>query len=169
MKDKNLVYTKNLVYHKRYPELPTVIHVEPLDGFRVRIWFKDGLIVERDLESHLWGPVFEPIRSDPLLFRQVFVDPIGGTIAWPGEVDMAPETLYYWDKPVPWMVEYEEKQKKKKARQLRERRAKTKRAQAANGKRKTVYASAKKKQTKSPPRNRVVTKTASAKHAAKKK
>lgn len=124
MKDKNLVYTKDLVYHKKYPELPTVIHVEPLDGFRVRIWFKDGLIVERDLESHLWGPVFEPIRNDPQLFRQVFVDPIGGTIAWPGEVDLAPETLYYWDESVPWMVEYEERQKKKKARALRERKAK---------------------------------------------
>jgi hypothetical protein len=126
MKDKNLVYTKDLVYHKKYPELPTVIHVEPLDGFCVRIWFKDGKIVERDLASHLRGPVFEPIRNDPLLFRQMFVDPIGGTIAWPGEVDLAPETLYYWDEPVPWMVEYEEQQKKKKARALRERKAKLK-------------------------------------------
>lgn len=123
MRDKNLVYTKDLVYHKKYPELPTVVAVEPLDGFRVRLRFKDGVVVERDLDAHLWGPVFEPIRNDPILFRQVFVDPIGGTIAWPGEVDMAPETLYYWDQPVPWMVEYEEKQKKKKARQLRERKA----------------------------------------------
>lgn len=155
MKDKNLVYTKDLVYHKKYPELPTVIHVEALEGFRVRIWFKDGLIVERDLESHLWGPVFEPIRNDPNLFRQVFVDPIGGTIAWPGEVDMAPETLYYWDQPVPWMVEHEEKQKKKKARQLRERAAR----KTTNARRPVAKATPRKKPTaKSRPRKMVLAK-----------
>ena len=143
MKDKNLVYTKDMVYHKKYPELPTVIHVEPLEKFRVRLWFKDGLIVERDLESHLWGPVFEPLRNDPILFRQVFVDPIGGTIAWPGEVDIAPETLYYWDEPVPWMVEYEEKQKKKKTRALRERTAR----KTTNGHRTITKLKARKKTT----------------------
>ncbi len=123
----------------------------------MRIWFKDGLIVDRDLESHLWGPVFEPIRNDPILFRQVFVDPIGGTIAWPGEVDMAPETLYYWDKPVPWMVEYEEQQKKKKARAARER----KRKLTVSARHKTVKTKATKKRVvkkQSTPRKTVLAK-----------
>ncbi len=156
MKNKNLVYTKDLVYHKKYPELPTVIHVEALERFRVRIWFKDGLIVERDLEPHLWGPVFEPIRNDPIFFRQVFVDPIGGTIAWPGEVDMAPETLYYWDQPVPWMVEYEERQKKKKARQLRERKAR----KTTNAQRPVTKTKARKEPlVKARPRTRVLAKS----------
>lgn len=123
MKKKNdVIYTKDLVYHRKYPELPTVVAVKALEPFRVHLTFKDGVEKEIDLESHLSGPVFEPIRNDPDYFRQVFVD--GGTIAWPNEADFAPETLYYWDKPIPWMVEYEEREKKKKARQLRERRAK---------------------------------------------
>lgn len=124
MKNKNVIYTKERVYHKKYHELPTVAAVEPLEGFRVRVTFKDGKIVDRDLEAHLWGPVFEPIRNDPALFRAMYVD--NDTLTWPGEVDLAPETLYYWDEPVPWMVEYEEQQKKKKARALRERKAKLK-------------------------------------------
>lgn len=119
MKNKDVVYTKDLVYHKKYPKLPTVTAVRALEPFRVHVTFADGFEREIDLEPELWGPVFEPIRNDPGYFRQVFVN--GGTIAWPNEADFAPETLYYWGQPIPWMVEYEEKQKKKKARQLRER------------------------------------------------
>ena len=123
MKSKDVVYTEKLVYHKKYPELPTVTAVQVLEGFRVHIKFKDGLEKDIDLEPYLHGPVFEPIRNDPDFFRQVFVDPEGATLAWPNEVDIAPETLYYENEPVPWMVEYEERQKKKKVRQLRERKA----------------------------------------------
>jgi hypothetical protein len=37
--------------------------------------------------------VFEPL-SDPGVFARVHVDPDGGTIAWPGGLDLAPEPLY---------------------------------------------------------------------------
>lgn len=121
MKNKDVVYTKDLVYHKKYPKLPTVTAVQALEPFRVHVTFADGFEREIDLEPELWGPVFEPIRNDPAYFRQVFVS--GDTIAWPNEADFAPETLYYWGQPIPWMVDYEEQQKKKKARQLRERKA----------------------------------------------
>src|SRR5712691_4452857 len=49
--------------------------VEPLEGFVVRLRFDDGSTREIDLEKELWGPVFEPLRSNPELFRQVEVDP----------------------------------------------------------------------------------------------
>jgi hypothetical protein len=67
--------------------------VEPLEGFTVRVVFDDGMVSELDLESKLWGPVFEPIREDPAFFRQVRVDPELGTIVWPNGADLAPDAL----------------------------------------------------------------------------
>ncbi|MFB0535326.1 MAG: DUF2442 domain-containing protein [Anaerolineae bacterium] len=78
--------------------------VEPLDGFRVRLEFEDGTQKELDLEPYLHGPIFEPIRSDPAVFRSVKVE--GGTIAWDNGADIDPDVLYYDLKPA-WMEELE--------------------------------------------------------------
>jgi hypothetical protein len=72
--------------------------VKPLGGRLVRLTLSDGSVVERDLTDLLLGPVFEPIVSDDALFRRVRVD--YGTLVWPGDVDIAPETLI-WDGPYP--------------------------------------------------------------------
>lgn len=72
--------------------------VEPLEGRSVRMTLSDGTVVDRDLSDLLWGRVFENIVADDRLFRSVYVD--YGTLVWPGEVDIAPETLI-WDGPTP--------------------------------------------------------------------
>lgn len=64
-------------------ELISVTDVEPLEGFRLRLRFSDGSERELDLETELWGPVFEPLKEDPELFRQVRLDAELGTIVWP--------------------------------------------------------------------------------------
>ncbi len=74
--------------------------VEPLDGFVVRLLFDDGTEREVDLESELWGPVFEPLRGDRELFRQVRVDEELGTIVWPNGADMDPDVLHGDFEPV---------------------------------------------------------------------
>ena len=76
-----------------------ITSVRPLDGRTVELTLTDGSIVERDLGGLLdgWG-VFERISLDDDAFREVYVD--YGTLAWPGEVDIAPETLI-WDGPDP--------------------------------------------------------------------
>jgi len=75
-----------------------VTAVKPLGGYWLRLTLSNGDVVERDVQDLLWGGVFEPIRDRRELFEAAFVE--GGTVAWPGEVDIAPETLI-WDGPVP--------------------------------------------------------------------
>jgi hypothetical protein len=82
--------------------------VEPLRGFAVRLGFTDGSQREVDLEPYLHGPVFEPIRRDPRLFRAVKVDPRMGTIVWENGADIDPDVLYHGLKPA-WMEEDERK------------------------------------------------------------
>lgn len=67
---------------------------EPLGGFVLKLWFEDGTEREVDLEDELWGPMFEPLRQDPELFRQVRVDEELGTIVWPNGADMDPDVLH---------------------------------------------------------------------------
>jgi hypothetical protein len=68
--------------------------VEPLEGFVLRLSFDDGTVREVDLEAELWGPVFDPLRRDPQLFRAVRVDEELGTIVWPNGADMDPDVLH---------------------------------------------------------------------------
>jgi Protein of unknown function (DUF2442) len=75
--------------------------VEPLEGFVLRIGFDDRTVREIDLEPELWGPVFEPLRHDPELFRQVRVDEELGTIVWPNGADLDPDVLHGEAPPAP--------------------------------------------------------------------
>jgi hypothetical protein len=76
-----------------------IVAVEPLEGRTVRLTLSDGLVVVRDLSELLDGRgVFERITVDDAAFREVCAD--YGTIAWPGDVDIAPGTLI-WDGPPP--------------------------------------------------------------------
>ena len=43
--------------------------VAPLEDFRVRLEFTDYTTRDIDLEPYLRGPIFEPVRRDPRLFR----------------------------------------------------------------------------------------------------
>jgi hypothetical protein len=76
-----------------------IARVRPLQGRTVELTLTDGTVVRRDLGALLDGVgVFARISSDDAAFREVFVD--YGTLVWPGEVDIAPETLI-WDGPDP--------------------------------------------------------------------
>jgi len=72
--------------------------VEVLDGYWLRLTLSNGDVVERDVQDLIRGGVFEPLRQRRDIFEAAFVD--GSTVAWPGEVDIAPETLI-WDGPEP--------------------------------------------------------------------
>lgn len=78
--------------HKLGPRV-RVQALEPLDGFRTLVTFDDGSQREIDLEPYLHGPIFEPIRNRPAVFRSMRI--VGGTIAWDNGADIDPDVLYY--------------------------------------------------------------------------
>lgn len=79
--------------------------VVPLEGYCVRLGFTDGTERTIDLAPFLRGPVFEPLREDPAVFRSVQVDPELGTIVWPNGADICPDVLYEGLTPMAWEEE----------------------------------------------------------------
>jgi len=70
-----------------------VTNVQPLDGYRLRVAFNDGVVREVDCAFLLRGTLGEPLR-DPEYFRQVRVDEEARTVVWPNGLDPAPEILH---------------------------------------------------------------------------
>ena len=59
----------------------------------LRLTFADGLSGEVDVLDRMRGPVFDAART-PEGFAKVAVDQETGTVVWPDEADLAPDTLY---------------------------------------------------------------------------
>jgi len=65
------------------------VRVEP--DWRLYVRFADGLTGHVRFTPDFFTGVFERLR-DPDQFAQVFVD--HGAVAWPGEIDLAPDAMY---------------------------------------------------------------------------
>jgi hypothetical protein len=73
---------------------PLLVEAEPRDGYIVSVAFEDGTAADVDLGYLVeYGGVFEPLK-DPAYFAQLRADAEAGTIVWPNDTDIAPETLY---------------------------------------------------------------------------
>jgi len=66
---------------------------EYVSGYRVRLRFEDGSVRVADLEAHLDGPVFEPLKELDY-FRTLRVDADIDTIVWESGADFSPDFLY---------------------------------------------------------------------------
>src|SRR5262249_45767643 len=76
-------------------ELVKIEHVQPLDGYWLRLTFSDGAVKDVDVGEVLaQGEVFAAIRENRLTFEQVRVNPDTHTVEWPGEVDLDAQVLY---------------------------------------------------------------------------
>lgn len=73
--------------------LPKLSKAEYREGYRIWLKFADGIEGEVDLESELWGEMFQPLR-DKARFAQFLLDKELETIVWPNGADFAPEFLY---------------------------------------------------------------------------
>jgi hypothetical protein len=73
---------------------PQLVEAKPIDGYVVHVRFEDGTAADVDLSYlHDRGGVFEPLK-DPQFFKELRADREAGTIVWPNDADIAPETLY---------------------------------------------------------------------------
>ena len=72
---------------------PNLIDAKYLDRYRIEITFSDGTEGVINMESELWGEVFEPLK-DLKLFRAFRVNEELSTLEWPTGADLAPEFLY---------------------------------------------------------------------------
>ena len=81
--------------------LKDIVEVQPLDGYRLRLRFEDGVAGEVDLEKMIqFEGIFAPLKDRATLV-QVRVHPELGTIVWPNGADLDPLVLYSQVKGVP--------------------------------------------------------------------
>jgi hypothetical protein len=69
-----------------------VVKAEPRKNYRLWLQFDDGTQGEVDLSDLVGKGVFQRWK-DPEEFAKVFVDPVTRTVAWPGEIDLCPDSL----------------------------------------------------------------------------
>jgi hypothetical protein len=74
-----------------------VTSVKAVSDFRLVITFNTGERRCFDMRPYLQHPVFRRLEN-PAFFNMARVD--YGTVTWPGEIDIAPETLYEHSEPL---------------------------------------------------------------------
>jgi hypothetical protein len=67
--------------------------VECLSGYKLLLTFEDESVRLVDLENHLEGEIFEPLK-DLGYFKKVQVNPDIDTIVWDNGADFSPDFLY---------------------------------------------------------------------------
>lgn len=75
-----------------------VIAVIPEPDFQLRLMFSDGTTRRFDMRPYLDLPVYRRL-TNPDFFNLATVD--YGTVVWPEDIDIAPETLYFHSQELP--------------------------------------------------------------------
>jgi hypothetical protein len=73
--------------------------VKYVSGYKLLLTFEDGSVRLADLEPHLDGEVFEPLREVGY-FKTARVNSELDTIVWDNGADMSPDFLYEIGVPV---------------------------------------------------------------------
>lgn len=68
-----------------------VVEVRPEAGYRLFVRFRDGRAGKVQLRPEEMTGVLARLR-DAAFFQKVFID--HGAVAWPGEIDLAPDAMY---------------------------------------------------------------------------
>jgi hypothetical protein len=68
-----------------------IVEVIPKSDYSLFVRFKDGTNGLVRLREEQLSGALEPLR-DERFFEQVFID--HGAVAWPGEIDLAPDAMY---------------------------------------------------------------------------
>ena len=76
-----------------------VKNVSYISEYKLQLTFEDGSLRLVNLEPHLDGEIFEPLK-DINYFKTVRVSPDLDTIVWDNGADMSPDFLYEIGKPM---------------------------------------------------------------------
>jgi len=76
---------------------PRVVAVQPESDYTLRLTFTTGEVRIFDMTPYLAIGIFQALR-DPRVFNSV--RPFLGSVQWPNEADLCPDTLYERSKPV---------------------------------------------------------------------
>jgi hypothetical protein len=68
-----------------------IVEVTPEPDYCLFVRFKDGLAGRVQLRQEELTGALAPLRDAPF-FEQVFID--CGAVAWPGDIDLAPDAMY---------------------------------------------------------------------------
>jgi hypothetical protein len=79
------------------PILLDVVSVEASADYKLRLQFENGEKRIFDMSPYMKKKPFVQLENSPL-FTKAFID--YGTVVWPGNIDIAPETLYEHSQPV---------------------------------------------------------------------
>lgn len=71
--------------------MESVTRVVPRDDYHLELWFSTGEHRLFDVRPYLNKGVFQRLR-DVSLFNKAYI--ALDTVCWPGDLDIAPETLY---------------------------------------------------------------------------
>ena len=70
-----------------------VIDFSFISDFKVKLKFEDDTEKVVDLEPHLEGNIFKPLKN-PSYFKQATLNKDIDTIVWPNDADFSPDFLY---------------------------------------------------------------------------
>ena len=76
--------------------LPRATDVKPFDGHIMLLTFDNGEVREFDASSMMDIPAYKDLAS---VFCDARIE--CGTVVWPGDIDVSPDTLYLRSIPVP--------------------------------------------------------------------
>lgn len=76
---------------------PRPTAVVPKDDFTLNIRFSNGETRSFDMKPHLGFGIFKEL-ADLAYFKQARID--NGTVVWPHEQDICPDTLYEDSRPI---------------------------------------------------------------------
>lgn len=77
--------------------MESVIRVSPKDDYTLELWFDTGEHRRFDMRPYLDKGAFTTLK-DLACFKQAYV--AFDTVCWPGNLDIAPETLYNRSTPL---------------------------------------------------------------------
>jgi hypothetical protein len=73
-----------------------VVSVKPLDGYTLELFFENGEKRILDMKPFFDKKPFVKLFNSPLFFKASIEY---GTVVWPGNIDIAPETLWIRSNP----------------------------------------------------------------------